>query len=163
MTEEIVMNRKLHSQVVALRDVPMDRTPQDEPSRVDVLVVDDEQIIADTLGIILSSNGYRTKVAYDGISALEMAREHHPRLVITDVVMPGVTGIELALALETITPETKILLFSVHAASLDHLAEAREMGPDFAILTKPVHPADMIRRVSEYLVPVDEDRLAMIE
>jgi DNA-binding NtrC family response regulator len=163
--EGIVMKRKLHSSVIPLKDVPLDNAQPDKPRHLDVLVVDDEQIIANTLGIILSSNGYLTKVTYDGISALEIAREHHPRLVITDVVMPGITGVELALALETIAPETKILLFSGQAASLDLLAEARKKGRDFAILTKPVHPTDMIRRVSEYIVPESEseERFAMTE
>src|SRR5215470_6813268 len=111
------MKRKLHSQVVPLEDVPL----RDE---VDVLVVDDEQIIADTLAMILSKNGYRAKAAYDGSDALKMAREHRPRLVISDVVMPGMTGIELAFALEATVPETKILLFSGQAATMDLLSKA---------------------------------------
>jgi CheY-like chemotaxis protein len=157
------MKRTLHSQIVPLKDVPQDASQRREEQRpVDVLVVDDEQTIADTLAMILSKTGYRVRVAYDGSRALAMAREERPRLVITDVVMPGMSGIELALALETLVPETKVMLFSGQAATVDLLAEARRKGRDFAIVTKPIHPTDMIRRVSEYVLPVSDDRLATI-
>jgi CheY-like chemotaxis protein len=157
------MKRTLHSQIVPLKDVPQDASQRREEQRpVDVLVVDDEQTIADTLAMILSKTGYRVRVAYDGSRALAMAREERPRLVITDVVMPGMSGIELALAVETLLPETKVMLFSGQAATVDLLAEARRKGRDFAIVTKPIHPTDMIRRVSEYVLPVSDDRLATI-
>jgi DNA-binding NtrC family response regulator len=157
------MKRTLHSQIVPLKDVPQDASQRREEQRpVDVLVVDDEQTIADTLAMILSKTGYRVRVAYDGSRALAIAREERPRLVITDVVMPGMSGIELALAVETLLPETKVLLFSGQAATVDLLAEARRKGRDFAIVTKPIHPTDMIRRVSEYVLPVSDDRLATI-
>jgi DNA-binding NtrC family response regulator len=157
------MKRTLHSQIVPLKDVPQDASQRREEQRpVDVLVVDDEQTIADTLAMILSKTGYRVRVAYDGSRALAIAREERPRLVITDVVMPGMSGIELALAVETLLPETKVLLFSGQAATVDLLAEARRKGRDFAIVTKPIHPTDMIRRVSEYVLPVSVDRLATI-
>jgi DNA-binding NtrC family response regulator len=149
------MKRTLHSQIIPLKDVPQDDAQGRYIERqLDVLIVDDEQTIADTLAMILFRSGYRVKVAYDGTSALAMARKDRPALVITDVVMPGMTGIELALALETQVPECKVLLFSGQAATVDLLAKARDMGRDFAIVAKPIHPTDMIRRVSEYVQPV---------
>ena len=157
------MKHKLHTQVVRLQDVPQfDFAGREGEGQVDVLVVDDEQIIADTLAMILSKSGYRAKVAYEGGSALEMARQYRPALVITDVVMPRMSGIELALALEALIPECKILLFSGQAATVDLLVRAREMGHDFAILNKPIHPADMLRRVSEYVKPVEQDNFATV-
>src|ERR1700752_4711864 len=97
------MKRTVHSQIVPLKDVPQDDSEEREGTRgIDVLVVDDEQIIADTLAMILAKNGYRTMAAYEGNGALEVARLNRPALVITDVVMPGMTGIELALALEVL-------------------------------------------------------------
>jgi CheY-like chemotaxis protein len=114
-----------------------------------VLVVDDERIIADTLSMILSKSGYHVLTAYDGKSALELARGMPPALLITDVVMPGMTGIELAMSMVKIFTDCRVLLFSGQAATLDLLKKAREMGHDFNILSKPVHPTDMLRRVSE--------------
>ena len=157
MNEVLPMKRTLQSQIVPLKDVPRER---DGEQRLDVLVVDDEQIIADTLAVILSKSGFRTMAAYEGRSAIEIARKYRPALLITDVVMPQMTGIELALALETFVPDCKVLLFSGQAATVDLLAKAREMGREYTILSKPIHPADMIRRVSEYVQPAQQDSYA---
>jgi hypothetical protein len=56
------------------------------------------------------------------------------------------------------------MLFSGQAATVDLLSKAREMGRDYAILSKPVHPADMIRQVSEYMVPISrsDSRLSVV-
>ena len=113
-----------------------------------VLIVDDERVIADTLSIILSKSGFSTMTAYDGESALELARAVHPDLLISDVVMPEMTGVELAIAVTETVPGCKVLLFSGQATTVDLLEKARHRGHDF---TKPVHPTDMLRRISECL------------
>jgi DNA-binding response OmpR family regulator len=123
-----------------------------EPLRSVVLVVDDERIIADTLGAILGSSGYTAMTAYDGLSALEIAAVIPPDLLISDVSMPGMTGIELAILLRQSVPDCNVLLFSGQTTTVDLLAVARAAGYDFTALTKPVHPRDMLARVSE-LVP----------
>ncbi len=122
------------------------------PFRPIVLVVDDERIIADTLGAILGSSGYTAMTAYDGLSALEIARVVPPDLLISDVAMPGMDGIELAIALRQSIPDCNVLLFSGQATMVDLLVTARAAGHDFTALTKPVHPTDLLARVSE-LVP----------
>ena len=163
MNEVLPMKRTLQTQIVPLKDVPQDGSEErDGKRRLDVLVVDDEQIIADTLAMILTMSGFNAMVAYEGTSALEIAREHRPALLISDVVMPGMTGIELALALETLVPECRVLLFSGQAATVDLLAEARAMGRDYAILSKPIHPSDMIQRVSEFVQPEFQDSYATV-
>jgi len=116
-----------------------------------VLIVDDEKVIADTLSIILSNSGFSTMTAYDGITALELARAVTPDLLITDVVMPGMTGVELAIIVKQTIPGCKVLLFSGQAATVDLLEKARHDGHDFTTLTKPIHPTDMLRRISECL------------
>jgi CheY-like chemotaxis protein len=63
----------------------------------DILVVDDEKRIADTLALILRSKGYVVQAAYDGMQAYEICRTVIPRLLISDVVMPEMNGIELAI------------------------------------------------------------------
>ena len=157
------MKRVLNSQVVSIDEVPsQDADPKDEQLGLDILVVDDEPVIADTLATILSRSGYTARPAYDGKTALELARVLRPVLVISDVVMPGMSGIELALALEVLIPKCKILLFSGQAATVDLLVTAREMGHDFAILNKPIHPADMLRRVSEIVQLAKQDSFAWV-
>jgi CheY-like chemotaxis protein len=114
-----------------------------------VLVVDDEQVIADTLAMILEKNGFVAMTAYDGTSALEIATKVPPKLLISDVVMPRMTGIDLAIAIRQAVPDCKVILFSGQASTADLLATARLAGHDFVTLTKPVHPAEMLARVLE--------------
>lgn len=142
------MTKALHCEVVPVEEVPVE---DKRSSRLDVLIVDDEQIIADTLAVILSRSGYTTRAVYDGKTALEIANEDPPSLLISDVVMPGMTGVELAMTLTHSIPECKILLFSGQAATADLLDKARSMGHHFTIISKPVHPRDLIRCVKEYL------------
>jgi CheY-like chemotaxis protein len=116
-----------------------------------VLVVDDESIIADTLAEILSRSGYTAIAEYDGDSALETALLMPPEMVITDVVLPGMSGIELAITIRRIFPDCKIILFSGQASTADLLAAARQDGHHFTLLNKPLHPNDLLARVSEVL------------
>ena len=134
---------------VAKEDVVI--LPAKEPPVV--LIVDDEKVIADTLSIILTHAGFITMTAYDGVTALRMANEIIPALVISDVVMPGISGVELAIMLKQSIPDIKILLFSGQASTVDLLEKARQSGHHFTALTKPVHPTDMLRRISECLAP----------
>ena len=146
------MSPKLNVQVVPITEVsPSDSIVHSGKHRPVVLIVDDEQVIADTLSIILRKNGFSTLTAYDGKSALELARTASPELLISDVVMPGMTGVELAIALTLMVPGCKVLLFSGQAATVDLLENAREAGYNFTTLAKPVHPTDMLRRISECL------------
>jgi CheY-like chemotaxis protein len=146
------MISKLKFEVVPLVEVPkenIDVLPGKQ--RPAVLVVDDERIIANTLSIILTKSGFLTMTAYDGASALELAKAFRPDLLISDVVMPGMTGVELAITLTQQLPNCKVLLFSGQAATVDLLEKARETGHDFTTLTKPVHPTEMLRHISESL------------
>ena len=113
--------------------------------------MDDEKVIADTLSVILSNSGFDTIAAYDGPSALALALKITPDLIISDVVMPGMSGIDLAITLADALPWCKVLLFSGQAATVDLLEEARHLGHNFTTLTKPIHPTDMLKRVSECL------------
>lgn len=115
--------------------------------RLRVLIVDDEQVIADTLARIFEINGYEASVAYTGSSAVESARSLRPDLIISDVIMPDMNGIEAAIHIRDFLPSCKILLFSGQAATADLLENARAQGHDFEILAKPVHPSELLAKV----------------
>lgn len=112
-----------------------------------VLVVDDEQVIADTLAKILDLNGYDASAVYSGTAAVESARALQPDLVISDVIMQDMNGIEAAINIRGFLPDCKILLFSGQAATADLLENARAQGHEFEILAKPVHPADLLAKL----------------
>jgi CheY-like chemotaxis protein len=146
------MSPKVKFEVISVNDVPQeDAVALPRKTKPVVLVVDDEKVIADTLSIILSKSGFSALTAYDGFSALTLAKNRTPDLLISDVMMPGMTGIELAITIKQTIPACKILLFSGQAATVDLLEKARHDGHDFTTLTKPVHPTDMLRRISECL------------
>jgi DNA-binding response OmpR family regulator len=119
-----------------------------------VLVVDDESVIADTLTQILSQSGYAAMTAYDGDEALELALQTPPEMLITDVILPGMNGIDLAIKIRRIFPDCKVLLFSGQAATVDLLATANGAGHHFNLLNKPIHPRDLLAKVSQGLKDV---------
>jgi DNA-binding NtrC family response regulator len=125
-----------------------------------ILVVDDEQRIADTLALILQHKGYETAVAYEGDSALAQCSKIRPDLLLTDVVMPGMNGIELALAVSKKFPECRVLLFSGQAATAELLDRAQKQGCDFPLLSKPIHPEKLLKEVAQILDSSDLHHVA---
>lgn len=142
------MSGRHSSPTVPLSEVPPADTSEYRPV---ILVVDDESAIADTLTEILSRSGYAAMAAYDGTDALETALLTPPELLITDVVLPGMSGIELAITIKRIFPDCKILLFSGQAATGDLLANAKNQGHQFTLLNKPIHPRELLTRVQATL------------
>ncbi|WP_109487536.1 response regulator [Occallatibacter savannae] len=116
-----------------------------------VLVADDEKIIADTLKLILTGAGYEVSVAYDGIAALERAKERSPDLLLSDVFMPGLSGIDLAIQVCDQLPTCKVLLMSGQA-NLEFLRhEIKSKCREFEVLSKPTHPTDLLAQIGAML------------
>lgn len=105
-----------------------------------IIVVDDEPVIADTLVDILNGEGYRAVAVSDGASALRWAAMIKPDAVISDVMMPDLNGIDTAKEILKLLPQCRIILFSGHAASTELLDKARMDGFEFEVLAKPVNP-----------------------
>src|ERR1700683_4645775 len=104
---------KSHFPVVPLKEAPATAPLNNSTKRRPVvLVVDDESAIADTLAEILTLSGYAAMAAYDGEEALEFALFTPPELLIADVMLPGMSGIELGITMRRIFPDCRVLLFS---------------------------------------------------
>lgn len=114
-----------------------------------VLVVDDERLIADSLAIILNRSGFEASAAYSGEMALQIAPAFKPDLLISDVIMSGISGIEAAIQVQADFPSCKVLLFSGQAATSSLLAEARARNYDFELILKPIHPSDLIAKLRD--------------
>ncbi len=126
-----------------------------------ILIVDDEETIADTLALIFSSNGYDAKTAYSAEQALETLEEWRPDLAVIDVVLPGMNGIEFAIFLKAGYPRCQFLLFSGQPGTSGLLEEAKRKGHLFEILAKPLHPTFMLATVAQLLSvpPMDVSQL----
>ncbi len=114
-----------------------------------VLVVDDEQLIADTTAEILKRWGFQAACAYDGESALEMALQLSPDFVLTDVVMPRMNGVQLAIAIRQALPSSEVILLSGQAGISEIVERGRKEGYCFELIAKPVHPEKLLQRLEE--------------
>ena len=113
-----------------------------------ILVIDDEKPLADTLTLILQGAGYEVTAAYDGASALSQVESFGPDVVISDVIMPGMNGIETCGRIQAEHPSCRIILFSGQAATNDLIRSARAEGCDWELLAKPVHPRELLDKLS---------------
>jgi PleD family two-component response regulator len=115
--------------------------------RAKVMVVDDQRLIADTLAEILGNAGFDAIAAYDGFDALDKASRFDPKWVLTDVLMPRMNGVELAIAVRKNYPNSSILLFSGQAGISEILHEGHRQGYEFELIPKPIHPLKLIERL----------------
>lgn len=125
------------------------RSAQPEQTPRKVLVVDDQRLIADTLAEILGNAGFDAVAAYDGWDALDKASRFHPHWVLTDVLMPRMNGVELAITMRKNYPASSILLFSGQAGISDILEEGNRQGYQFELIAKPIHPMRLIERLQQ--------------
>src|ERR1700761_5164633 len=117
---------------------------EDDPK---VLVVDDEELITNTLREILRRAGFDVEIASDGWAALEVVPVFRPHYLLTDVLMPRMNGVELAIAVRKMFPETRIILFSGQAGISEILLNGKRKGFQFELLPKPMHPLKLIERL----------------
>ena len=115
--------------------------------RPTMLLVDDQPLIVDTLTEILEGAGFLVLPAYDGWTALEEVAHSRPDYLLSDVLMPKMNGVELAIAIRKMYPSTRIMLFSGQAGISDILLNGQRRGFEFELIAKPLHPLKLI----EYL------------
>jgi CheY-like chemotaxis protein len=113
-----------------------------------ILVVDDERGIADSLKTILTIAGYDCTAAYSAIEAMQLLTSFQPHLVITDVIMPGMTGVDLASELRNTHPGLPVILLSGNAATQELLTRAGETVGPVLLLPKPYSPRELLGLVS---------------
>lgn len=120
-----------------------------QEKKVRVLVVDDDCMVAETSARILDIFGYECFATYNSADALASAESFTPDVVLSDVMMPDMNGIELCMEIKRLLPRTRVLLFSGQV-SLAHtlMEDANKKGYDFELLAKPVHPEELVAKVT---------------
>jgi DNA-binding response OmpR family regulator len=120
-----------------------------------ILVVDDDRKIVDLVRLYLEKDGYRVLAAYDGHQALEEARRSRPDLILLDLMLPGVDGLEVCRTLQG-ESEVPIIMLTARTTDEDKLI-GLELGADDYV-TKPFNPREMVARVRAVLRRVDRER-----
>jgi DNA-binding NtrC family response regulator len=112
-----------------------------------ILIVDDEKNIADTLAMVFQIKGHEALAVYNAESAVEAIETFEPDVVLSDVIMGKMTGVDLAIYLSRARPECKVILFSGQTATANLLSEANRKGHDFRLLAKPIHPEQLLKEL----------------
>ncbi|MCK4351137.1 MAG: response regulator, partial [Candidatus Krumholzibacteria bacterium] len=111
----------------------------------DVLVIDDEQSICEGCYQTLEADGYRAVTAPDGRRGLELIETVHPKIVVVDLKMPGITGMEVLAEVSKIDP-TIVSIVITGYGSVDSAVESMKIGA-FDYLTKPFGPERLLKSV----------------
>lgn len=117
-----------------------------------ILVVDDEHMIADTLGIIFEKRGFECRVSYTGAEALACTDDFSPELLLCDMSMPGMSGLEIVSSVTKRFPDCRVLLLTGHYTNLGSARKwARGHRAPSMIMTKPVLPALLLEEADALL------------
>ena len=121
----------------------------DDEDRKTILIVDDEQSIIDILVYNLKKEGYNTIEANDGVTAVEMAIEQKPSLILLDIMLPKMDGLTACKKIKSAIPNVPILILSAKDEELDKIV-GLELGADDYI-TKPFSVRELMARVKANL------------
>lgn len=112
-----------------------------------VLIADDEKVIADTLAMILNQGGFEARAVYSCVKALELAPTFKPDLLVSDVIMAELNGVDAAIQMRALLPNIRVFLLSGQTAAAEMVEKAHATGYGFEVLIKPLHPQDLIRKL----------------
>jgi DNA-binding response OmpR family regulator len=121
-----------------------------------VLVVDDDVKTVELVKLYLNRDGYRVLTAYDGLEALRLARESHPDLIVLDLMLPGLDGLEVCRALRA-ESDVPIIMLTARTTDQDKL-KGLDLGADDYV-TKPFSPRELAARVRAVLRRLPEEVL----
>ena len=126
----------------------------DNRARGSVLVVDDEPTIAEVVARYLERAGYRTRIAGDGVRAIDVAMSQRPDLVVLDLMLPGIDGLEVMRRLRQLDPaRIAVILLTAKGEESDRVIGLRLGADDYVV--KPFSPAELVARVDAVLRRVD--------
>ncbi len=117
-------------------------------SQAKILVVDDEQTIVNTVQAYLEREGYAVSTAADGLAAVKMARAVRPDLVVLDIMLPGIDGLEVMRRLQQ-ESDVYVLMLTARTQETDKIVGLGMGADDY--LTKPFSPRELVARVKAIL------------
>ncbi|MEA3339930.1 MAG: response regulator transcription factor [Chloroflexota bacterium] len=119
-----------------------------------ILIVDDDTNIVELVKLYLEREGYRVLVAYDGLEALSLARQWQPDLIVLDLLLPEVDGLDVCRILQT-ESEIPVIMLTAKTAEEDRVIGLRMGADDY--VTKPFSPRELTARVQAVLRRVGKE------
>jgi CheY-like chemotaxis protein len=123
-----------------------------------VLIVEDETVVLYTLELILKQHGYDVRAARDGEEAFAIAPSFQPDILLCDINLPGLDGIQIAIRIRRELPSCHVVLLSGEITSAELLDKAKENGFKFEVLAKPADPQHLLRVLAGVYPQAHRDR-----
>ncbi len=111
-----------------------------------LLIIDDDRDFAEGLAEALELHGYQVGIAFTGEEGVEAVEKDDFDTILIDIGLPGLNGVESLLKIRQVDPKARCFLLTGHSA--DHIAKQGIEAGATEILTKPIDPEDMLRRLS---------------
>ena len=127
------------------------------PEKVSLLIVDDDEGMLETLSDILKEKGYQTETAKTGIKAIEKAKVYPFDIVLLDIKLPDMLGIEVLRTLRKEQPAMMIIMITAHA-TLTSAVDALNLGAN-AYIMKPIDPEILDQTIKRCLTQIYASRL----
>ena len=128
-----------------MSDMVVRESQASDPNEISVLVVDDEAPNIDSLRRIFEREGFSVRTATSGQKALDICRHHEVHVVVSDLMMPGMNGIELVKALKTVVPDAEVVLMTAFG-TVEKAVEAMRAGA-YDFVEKPLKRMQMVKTV----------------
>lgn len=116
-----------------------------------ILVIEDDKIINNIVEFLLKKEGYEIEIAADGNEGLEKINTYKPDLVITDIMLPYKSGLEITSYLKTNFPKTPLIIISALGKEDNTIIEAFKLGAD-DLIAKPFNPIELMLRVKRLVL-----------
>ena len=126
----------------------VEKSPRSQRSRMaDVVVIDDEESICESCRQTLEDEGYRVAIAHNGIYGLKLVKELRPNVVIIDIKMPGISGLDVLVEISDIDSKIVSIVTSGYGV-IDSEVESKSLGA-YEFLAKPFEPEELVESVKQ--------------
>ena len=116
-----------------------------------ILVIEDDKIINNIIEFLLKKEGYQIEIALDGVEGYEKIESYQPDLVITDIMLPYKSGLEITSFCKKMQPAIPVIVISALGKEDMTIIEAFKIGAD-DLLAKPFNPIELILRVKRLIM-----------
>ncbi len=116
-----------------------------------VLIIEDDKIIKNIIEFLLKKENYEIEIAYDGLEGIEKIESFSPDLIITDIMLPFKSGLEVTSYVKKKYPKINVIVISALGKEDLTVIEAFKLGAD-DLIAKPFNPIELVLRVKRFFI-----------